>query len=157
MTAGVVYCIDTSALMAGYKRLYPRHVFAGLWNRMGELIQQGRLIAPEEVFKELEGQDDDLTAWIKKNRSMFVAPDYYQTGVISQIAVDFPPLVRTGVSANRADPWVVAVAKTRGCIVVSEEKRGSIENPKIPQICRRYRVTHVPFLHIAMAEGWVFP
>lgn len=151
-----IYCIDTSSLITGFKRLYPAQVFVGLWRQIDALVEEGRLRAPEEVYRELEDQDDELTKWIKRHRTMFIAPDYYQTAVISQIAVAFPSLSKSKVSANTADPWVIALAESKGYIVVSEERGGSVQNPKIPQMCQHYRLTHISFLSIVLNEGWVF-
>jgi phytoene/squalene synthetase len=123
---------------------------------MSDLVEEGRLFAPEEVLKELEYQEDDLTDWAKKHRKMFVPPDYHQIAFLTEIARDFPQLAQSKVSANTADPFVIALAKVNGYIVVSEERRGSFQNPKIPQICAHYHVTHVPFLSILKAEGWTF-
>ena len=157
MSAGKpVYCIDSSALIGGYNRIYPAHVFVKLWDNMSDLVEDGRLVAPEEVLKELEYQRDDLTKWAKARKPMFHRPNYHETAFLSQIATDFKALSKSTVAANTADPFVVAMAKIHGYIVISEEKRGSLKNPKIPQICKHYHVAHVPFLNLILAEGWVF-
>jgi hypothetical protein len=156
MNPARVYCIDSSALIAGHNRIYPRRVFAGLWSKMGDLIDEGRLFAPEEVWKELEYQADDLTQWAKDHGRMFVSVDYRQTAFLTEIARDFPQLSRSKVAANTADPFVIALAKVKNYVVVSEERGGSIANPKIPLICDHYKVPHIPFLRIILDEGWVF-
>ncbi len=156
MNGAQIYCIDSSSLIDGYRSIYPHNIFIGLWDKIDGLVQQQRLIAPEQVYKELIDQDDDLAGWIKDRRQMFIAPDSDQDAVIRTIALNFPQLTRTVLLADPADPWVVALAKVRGCLVVSEEKGRSHTNPKIPQICERFRVSHIPFLSIVKAEGWVF-
>lgn len=90
MSEGQIYCIDSSALIAAHNRIYPRNVFVGLWEKVGELVQQARLVAPEEVHKELEYQEDDLTTWAKEHRQMFAKPDYYLIAFLTEIARDFP-------------------------------------------------------------------
>jgi hypothetical protein len=143
-------------MMAGYKRVYPPSVFVKLWGNMSDLVRQGRLVAPEEVYKELEYQEDDLALWAKEHRQMFAKPDYREMAFMTEIARDFPQLSKSTIAANTTDPFVVAMAKIHGHLVVSEEKGESQRNPKIPQICRLYHVSHVPFLNIVLAEGWVF-
>lgn len=157
MNSGQIYCIDTSALIAGFHRIYPYQVFLGLWEKIGNLADQGRLIAPEEVYQELAFQEDALFAWAKHRRNMFVAPDYRQLAFLTEIARDFPRLSQSKVSANTADPFVIALAKVKNCVVVSDERGGSDQHPKIPFICKHYDVAHISFLDIVLAEGWTFP
>ncbi|MGH2561933.1 MAG: DUF4411 family protein [Thermomicrobiales bacterium] len=114
-------------------------------------------MAPEEVLKELEYQEDDLTTWAKEHKQMFAKPDYYLIAFLTEIARDFPQLSQSKVAANTADPFVIALAKVKGYVVVSEEKRESLKNPKIPRLCRHYQVSPVSFLHLITGEGWVFP
>jgi hypothetical protein len=152
------YCIDTSALIGGYNRIYPQPNFVGLWERMGDLVDAGRLVSSEEVYKELAYQEDALFDWAKAHRAMFHQANYREQAFMTQIANEFPGLSRSRTSANTADPFVVAHAGVHGYIVVSEEKReGSDVHPKIPMICRRFSVAHHPFLTIIKMEGWVFP
>jgi hypothetical protein len=74
-----VYCIDTSSLIE-LKIKYPREVFPTLWEKMEELIQNGQIIAPIEVKKEIEKGDDELKKWVrgKKRNRMFIKPDENQ-------------------------------------------------------------------------------
>ena len=61
---------------------------------------------------------------------------------------------------NGADPFVIALAATRipnPWVVVSGEKPGSAENPKIPWVCKGYKpapLTHMSFLELIVAEEW---
>ena len=65
------YCIDTCALIDLWRRVYPRDIFRTLWKNIEKFISDGRLIAPREVFKELEKQDDELLEWTRKHKKMF--------------------------------------------------------------------------------------
>ncbi len=62
------YCIDASSLLK-MKEDFPRKVFPALWDRMEKLIKDGRLFAPEEVFKEIES-DDEISAWAVQQKIM---------------------------------------------------------------------------------------
>ena len=60
---------------------------------------------------------------------------------------------------NGADPFVIGVAAVQAhpWVVVSGEKPGSVENPKIPWVCRQYRpvpIRHMSFLEMILEEGW---
>jgi hypothetical protein len=57
---------------------------------------------------------------------------------------------------HRADPWVVALAGTRGFCVISEERGSSQHVPRVPQICNAFGIPHLHILDVMRAEGWTF-
>ena len=54
----------------------------GLWKQLEELMDNGRLIATEEVLYELEKKEDDAYEWAKNHENMFIL-----TGERIQLAV----------------------------------------------------------------------
>ena len=62
----MIYSIDTSALLDGWRRHYPPDVFVSVWERIEGLIAGGELRATEEVRIELERKDDDVFKWAKR-------------------------------------------------------------------------------------------
>ena len=60
------YCIDASSLI-NLKQYYRRKVFSGVWDKIEEMVRAGRLIAPDEVRREIE-KDDLLGPWAKKKQ-----------------------------------------------------------------------------------------
>lgn len=157
MTEKPTYCIDTSGLTAGFYGVYRASQFINLWERVSDLVAAGRLVAPMAIYQELQRQDDDLYQWVKTRKTMFIAESTEQLTVTFQIAKDFPQLARRHAAAKPGDPWVIALAKLNGYAVVSNEKTGSKENPKIPHICARYAIRHLTFTELVHIEGWVFP
>jgi Domain of unknown function (DUF4411) len=67
--AGEIYCIDASSLIK-LKQDFPRAVFPSVWKRVEQLVVDTRLIAPDEVARELE-PDDELRPWAKQHKKMF--------------------------------------------------------------------------------------
>ncbi len=45
----MIYCVDTSSLIAAWQERYPIENFPKFWDRMGGLIEDGRLVSPIEV------------------------------------------------------------------------------------------------------------
>jgi hypothetical protein len=74
----------------------------------------------------------------------------------TMIANRFPRFVNNPKAKNRADPFVIALARVRGCTVVTEEHPGSPDSPKIPLVCDQLQVPHIRFLDIVRREGWQF-
>ena len=59
---------------------------------------------------------------------------------------------------NGADPFVIAMAKAGGpnWVVVSDEHPGSLENRKIPFVCKAEGVRCINFKSMMLSEGWKF-
>ncbi len=150
-----VYCIDTSSLIA-LKNVYPEPVFPGLWRELDTLVTAGRLVAPDEVWRELSVGNDAVVRWAGARPLMFKSPESDDFRFVTQIATDFSAYIGSAMTDHRADPWVVALAATRGCCVVSEEGGESRVFPKIPQMCKRYNISHKKVLQVAIDEGWIF-
>ena len=156
MTHGLVYCADTSAILEGRRRSYPPELFPQLWKNMEALIAAGRLVAPEEVRIELAVKDDETFAWAKGQSGLFVPFDIEQMRETTLIANRFRRFVDNPKVRNRADPFVIALAKARGYTVVTQEKPGSPDSPKIPFVCDSIGVPYVRFLDIIRREQWRF-
>lgn len=157
MTGGqTAYCTDSSSLISCH-RFYPIDVFERLWRELDALVDAGRLIAPEEVWLEINRGTDRLTEWAATWRQQLSIPaDAGQIAVVSTIAQDFPQSTYSTITEHRADPWVVALAQTQRCCVMSEERGTSRPVPKIPQMCDRYGMPHRNLLEVMHAEGWRF-
>jgi hypothetical protein len=59
------YSIDTSAILDAWTRYYPPDVMPGLWKQLEELVDNGQLLATEEVLYELEKKEDNVYNGLK--------------------------------------------------------------------------------------------
>ena len=163
-----VYCFDTSSLI-DLNRRYPRDIFPGLWERLGGLAQNGRLVAPREVFRELEKGDDELVPWARERSEMFQDLDDAQIEAVREILVRFPNLVDRDKETPDADPFVVALAVVqnrlesqsmlpRPWVVVAEEsrRRSPDQRPRIPDVCEHFAVSCLRVFNLIRTEGWTF-
>jgi hypothetical protein len=97
------YCIDTSALIDLHTNHYPPDIFPGLWKDLEFLVDQGLLIAPDEVFQEIRVKDDELAKWGKSNKKCSFlsiaikagkSPLYWKNFQVSWIGIRrFPKLI----------------------------------------------------------------
>lgn len=71
----MIYSVDTSALGDAWVRYYPPDVFHTLWKRLDGLVAKGRLLAIDEVQRELEKKDDELLKWVAERPAMIVPLD----------------------------------------------------------------------------------
>jgi hypothetical protein len=129
---------DTSAYINGWRVHYPPETFPSVWELFEECMRDGRIIAPREVYNELETKDDDVFAWAKRLEALFVDPSEAVQAAIGPIAALIP---NYGVR-DLADPFVMAEAKVRGSTVVTYEGTNTITGArtkkwaeKMPGIC----------------------
>lgn len=156
-----IYCVDTSSLIALHRQ-FPRDVFPGVWENVEKLVASGRLLAPKEVFAEIERGDDELVSWARRHTRMFRPLDAVQIEAARQILAEFPSLADASKETPQADPFVIALAKignerpalpllpNRHVVVTEERRRG------IPTACARYSIECISLLELFRKEGWRF-
>lgn len=164
--AGDVYCVDTSALI-DVRRHYPSLTF-GVWPAVEQLIAEGRLFAPIQVFDELQQFDDELRPWSRTNRAMFRSNTVEVARAVADLQGQIGALGDIAKLPEPADPWVVGWAIVENdrlgrelfsarCVVVAHEGRrkpGGIH--KIPDACDHVKVACMRILDMFAAEGWRF-
>jgi hypothetical protein len=156
-----LYCIDTSSLID--LKLYPRDLFGSLWAFLEEMIAAERLIAPNEVLRELEKGDDEIYKWAVTQKKAFINLTPELGIILSEVLADVPELAKTIAlrPGPYADPLVVALARFRlssggsKCTVVTQERIGGTGSVKIPNLCSRYGIS-VVLLDMVRLEGLTF-
>lgn len=147
------YCVDTCALI-DLSRWHPRDVFPSLWSDLEKLISTRCLIAPDEVLRELRPKDDALCNWAKSNKRMFVSLTKGQVEIAREIVHSFPKLIDQDKTIADADPFVIALARTDGCSVVTSEQPGN--GPKIPDVCDHYKIECLSLVELFRQENWEY-
>ena len=159
MNVPPIYSVDTSALLDGLERYYPEASFPALWGKVDGLVASGRFLLSDEVWDEARVHDAAAKNWCdtRGKGSMVVPTDAIITKEVQEILLGFPKLVANMKGRNRADAFVIAVAKVRGAVVVTGEGPDGTEGrPKIPYICQRLKIRCVRFLDVVRLEGWTF-
>jgi hypothetical protein len=126
------YSFDTSAFINGRRDLLPPETFPTLWGRVEGMIEAGSIQSVDEVLHE-----DVQRA----------------TG---EILRGHPRLVGNGSGRNTADPFVIALACVRGGVVVTEERRKNVTNPKIPDVCDALGIRCLTLVGFVREQGWTF-
>lgn len=152
----MIYCIDTSSLVAAWQERYPIENFPAFWVKVDELIIAGRLVAPIDVLYEIKKRSDELHAWLKPRSVMFRELDDAVQIAAAQILAQFPRLVGERKLRTSADPFVIALARVEDLQLVTDEKpTGSLTRPNIPDVCAQLSMTSVGILHLIKSEKWV--
>lgn len=151
------YSFDTSALIDGIERFYPIANFPALWQKVDELINEGRLRVSEEAWNEAISVAAPLQTWCNgagRVRCVY-RTDASVASLAGVIVAQYPNWTKQGTK-NNADPFVIAVAELNGFMVISGEVGGGPSKPKIPYVCGQRSVTHGRFVDMVRKEGWVF-
>lgn len=140
MSADFYYSIDTSALIHGWVRAYPPAIpmFEPVWERLSDLIDEGRLRASVEVLNEVNKKDDGLAEWCDAHPDLFIEIDDHMQEKVAALLGKHPRLVDTRKGRSGADPFVIALAQMHNpfLTVVTEEKGGTVDKPHIPYVCQ---------------------
>jgi hypothetical protein len=143
--------------MDGWIRYYSKDVFPRVWQRIDELIDGKMLIGSREVLLELQRKEDELTAWARDREDMFIPIDTEIQVALQEILRRFPRLVDTRRDRSGADPWVIALAKSHNCSVVTGEKpSGTQEKPNIPDVCEALEIPCLNLLQMFREQKWAF-
>ena len=150
------YSLDSDAIINAW-RDYPIVNFPNIWEWV-ELLGSEQIGGMSEVvFKELERGGDECYNWFKERKELFVYPND------EEIQYEVRRLVNTynnfGLTTgkNEGDPYVIALAKVKGAVVVTNESPSNDMNgPKIPDICRVEGIQRIKFVQVITKEGVVF-
>lgn len=152
------HCFDTSSLVECWLGRYRRDIFASMWANLEGDVEAGRIRCPEDVFRETSKHDDGLHEWMKDQGEKLVVPlnEDIQKATREVLGL-FPNLVKQSRGRNQADPFVIALARVEGLVVVTEESPVSSDNkPKIPRVCEHFGVECVNVLGYVQRRGWTY-
>ncbi len=159
MTPQLKYSVDTSALIDGLERYYPEETFPALWKQVEHLVKGGRFLLSAEVWEEAHARTSKAAEWCDRQgkNALTVPTDVGVVKEVQRILLAHPKLVKEGTGRNRADAFVIAVARLTGATVVTGEgSDGNQNRPKIPYICDQLGVKCIRFLELIRLEGWTF-
>ena len=157
------YVLDTNFFVIS-KNYYPES-FPSFWQKMEVAVSKEKISSVKEVRKELErygGEQEYLLAWIKNHKNIFTEPSENEQDLIRQIlrVPDFQELIERKSLLRgypSADPFLIAKASVTGGVVVTAEKFASKgKPPKIPNVCKRFRVECVTPEEFMSRERWQF-
>lgn len=157
-----MYSFDTSVLMDWQARYYPPDIFISLVTKIEDLIVVGQCSAVELVREEIDAVGTpELRAWTKKHPALFVPLDPMVQVEAATIESKYPDLMDPKTLHQSADAYVVALAKVKGGVVVSQEtsaaeKKSSKRTHYIPDVCRDLGIPCINLLGLMRREHWTF-
>lgn len=150
------YVFDSN-IFINLQQRQPRDIYPSVWSKIDELMDDGTIISSREVYDELSLGDDALSAWAKTRQESFLPSEISVQERVREILKEHRGLVEGGKKRNNADPFVIALAQEKDCIVVTEEGHSNSEqSPKIPNICEAYGVQYTNFVGFAREMKFEF-
>ena len=151
------YCIDSSALI-DLNRMYPYKItyFSGIWKKLDDLVKEERLIAPSEVYEEIQVGKDAIYYWCVDRRKIFsdVEDDVQECfKIVKQLYAPSEWDMRNTGLIPWADPWLLALSKARmATLVTSENGRKPNSIPVIAKMAEVKCLDILGFLEEVQSE-----
>ncbi|MPQ75765.1 DUF4411 family protein [Hydrogenovibrio sp. JE_KL2] len=141
------YLLDSNTYIQAKNQYYGMDICPAYWEWLDQQFAYGELGSINMIGEELKAGDDELAEWAKDRPDHFITNDDNPT---QQIFTQIAAFVMAGNynSGNRdhflakADPWIIAKAKSIGATVVSHESRlePNTKKVKVPNICQEFAV-----------------
>jgi predicted nucleic acid-binding protein len=143
---GDIYVVDTNVLITLMVYHPPdKPAYKAIWDEMDSLIKQKRICSSIVVYDEIVkylGKDNRLKKWARSHKKNFFIPTDNEVFKLAQdIAKDFPDLLdkkKLQTGEPDADPFLIALAKSEGAILVTQERK-DLPN-RIPMVASQYGI-----------------
>lgn len=133
-------------------------LYPSLWDRVSELLASGVAVIPREADREMQAKEHELRGWLRDRQSAVVETSVGELEIVRSVAERHPAWVQG--AKNAADPFVIAAAKTRGAVVVTDERppgRGTDDrNLRIPTVAAEFGVECIVPTELIRRRGWQF-
>jgi len=156
------YVLDANVFIEAARRYYAFDLAPGFWESLIHNAAQGRIGSIDRVQQELKRGRDELAEWVDGAFTHAFALTDEEEVIESYRAVmtwvqrqsQFSDAAMAGF-ASGADGWVVAYAKTKGCVVVTHELPAPDAKRKvpIPNVCQAFNVPFVDTFEMLRSLG----
>ena len=150
------YIVDTDVIIAFYDSI-PMDVYKTQWKMIGKYLDEKRIVVCEAVFNEIK-KAEELKEWLNNYRKDLV-PCYTQDVLVEAKVIinKYPKLIDVNNTSDQSDPYIIALAKMKGLIVLSNESYSEGgKKTKIPYICKDLGITCINTRAFYKNEAWQF-
>lgn len=151
-----VFLIDANILIQSSQKYYAFDIAPGFWESLIVSAKEGKIISIDKVFREIDDHrhEDDLKKWVKDDfRFAFKSTE------TKEVLTCYPSVIENAANNpqysgfakaefadfERADAWLIAYAKTHGCVLVTDETYDPNikRRVKIPNVCKEFDIDHI--------------
>lgn len=146
-----MYLLDTNVFIEAQNRYYANDICPGFWHWLDHAMVAGNLASITSVYDELADGDDFLAKWVldRKDSGWFLDITDMQTQQSFAEVVQFVESIQIytrphkDAFLSKADPWLIAKARTNGFEVVTHESfNANTTKVKIPNVCQNFNIDH---------------
>ena len=136
------FVFDSGAFINGAQHHYFLDTMAPVWGLVETSIDDGRIVVPREVYREVRAQEDAISDLVHRHDAVVVEPSEQVQILAGEYQAKY---FKTGLR-DRADPFVMAEAKLRSATVVTYEgitfsgKPARGAERKLPGLCREEKI-----------------
>ncbi len=144
------YCLDSNVFIEAKNGPYSFDIVPAFWDWIDVQVEKENIITSSEVYNEILDGEDKLSEWFKarKDSQLFITPaievqHIYQT-VADHVRKNYE-IAYYQTFLEKADPWVIALAKHLDAIVVTMEVLvpSISKKVKIPNICLQFGLKYI--------------
>ncbi|HOC91374.1 MAG TPA: DUF4411 family protein [bacterium] len=160
-----VYILDADVFIRAARDYYAFDINPQFWEKLVLLAEAGRIASVDKVKLELDRGNDALKQWVNQRFSKAfkscddeeVTTAFADTMKWVNAQQQFAIAAKSDY-ASKADGWLVAYAKAKDCVIVTQEKyaREVRNRVPIPNICKAFDVTCVDTFEMLRNLGVVF-
>ena len=152
MSESPPYLLDADVLIEAANRYYAFDIAPAFWRKLEDLIGDGRVCSVDWVQKELMKGNDQLAGWAKSNsgdafRATGEADVVAEYRVVMGRVNDQEQFSEAAKEefAKGADGWLIAYAKAKRYVIVTEERLNPAIKRKvpIPNVCQAFGIRYV--------------
>lgn len=149
------YVFDTS-IWVHIGRVHPPDIYTSFWAHLEAEVRRRLIASPEDVKIELRRGSDELAARLEAIEGLFIPLDSELMTSTREILGRYPALADIESERDRADPFVVALARQLQATVVTNEKprRPASSRLKIPDVCSALSIPCIDWFSFLRATGW---
>lgn len=148
-----IYLLDTNVFIEAAKHYYAFDLAPSLWESLVNNARKGRILSIDKVKVELDDKEDRLKQWANSDFAQWFEP-VHVTDVLEEYdktmkwveSTDFMDKAKKDFSdQSKADAWIIAYAKARGCVGVTHEqyKPGKRRTIQISVVCKEFNIRSV--------------
>jgi hypothetical protein len=140
--------LDANTYIQAKNQYYGMDICPAYWDWLDLQFGEGIIASVDMIGRELRDGNDELAKWVRDRPGHFISNDDEPT---QRIFVDIVQSVMDGAFnaghrdnfLAKADPWIIAKAKTLGATVVTHEAAvaPNARKVKVPNICRDFEVS----------------
>lgn len=153
------FVIDTNSLINLHR--FSHEVFPSLWENFHSMVDQGQIYSLKEVQGELKDTHgkvklywDEVDTQLKNQNLRFFDELYDDDVKCLEPLEEFEEFQKAGENKSvHADPFLIATAINRKCIVLTDERRlTSLDS--IPYVCKQVGVECMNLTEFMIYQGW---